>query len=44
LVRILDAVEGKGAPLSRRLLPVLVAMTGVVVYGGIFVVFVLERS
>ena len=44
ILRIADAVEGKGSSLARRLVPVLVAAIGTAVYGGICILFVMQRG
>mgnify|MGYP001550990766 CR=1 FL=1 len=43
-VRILDAILGKRASLARRLGPVVVAATGVAVYGGVCVLFLIGQA
>ena len=43
LVRIFDAIEGRGASLRRRFGPVGVAAAGFIVYAGICVIFVTQR-
>ena len=43
LVRIFNAIEGKGASLKRRLGPVVVAAAGFIVYAGICVIFITQR-
>lgn len=43
LLRIIDAVEGKGASLKRRLGPVVVAAAGFIIYTGICVIFIVQR-
>ena len=42
ILRIADAVVGKGASLARRLVPVAVAAAGTAVYGGVCVLFLLQ--
>ena len=43
LVRIFAAIEGKGASMQRRLVPVAVAAAGFLVYGGICIIFIVQR-
>ena len=42
--RVVDAIIGKRASLVRRLCPLVVSVTGFVVYGGICVLFLLGRT
>ncbi len=43
-VRIVEAIQGKEASLARRLGPLAVSVIGVAVYGGIFIIFMIERT